>query len=149
MGDIPPVVDNEAASRFELAIGGHRFARLHQHAVVRREQRDRHRVVLEAFGLPQAMGAARHEAREMLQRLPRPRAREELQVAPAQQQEDEHRHRIEVDVALARHRGPRARDEGDAEAQGDGHVHAGTLQSQVAPGAALLSTSTRSRRPMW
>ena len=23
MGDIPPVVDNEAASRFELSIGGH------------------------------------------------------------------------------------------------------------------------------
>ena len=123
-----------AAPAHDPAVGGDRFAGLHEHHIARAQRRRSDPIGRQGPGKArQPFGECRREPREVGKRPAGAVSRLELEVPAPEEQEHEHRDRVVVDLPGARQRRPDARREGYRDAESDRDVHAEAAGAQVTP----------------
>jgi hypothetical protein len=117
-------------------VGREALPRPHQDVVARCQLDRRHRLILAAFRIArQQQCRGGNQLDQAFRRLGRTLAGIHLQEAAGEQEKHEHGHRVEIDLVTADQGAIHAGGEGGAHAQGHRHVHAGTLELEIAPGA--------------
>jgi hypothetical protein len=117
-------------------VGREALPRPHQDVVAGCQLDRRHRLILAAVRIArQQQGRGGDQLDQAFRRLGRTLAGVHLQEAAGEQEEHEHGHRVEIHLLAADQGAVHAGGEGGAHAQGHRHVHAGTLELEIAPGA--------------